>query len=278
MSTPPPKPNTFNFSIDNILTPKSTPASLAQQFAFMSAFMNSSRVSDDSPLKQFACQDFSFNSEPKTRNKADGKVEQNEDIPKLLNQNTECKELNADKQDKLENESSPKTKSPEESPASVNTSNNSLPNLFNFENAAQFMFNNGNDSSQLGFQSLAKSPFLPMSLFDGASQTGIPSTWDLINAHALRLCASGFIAQSKSYRRRKARTVFSDAQLQGLESRFEKQRYLSTPERIELAALLNLSETQIKTWFQNRRMKDKKVGTKDSNNSGDEEEEMDMDN
>uniref|UniRef100_A0A915I883 Homeobox domain-containing protein n=1 Tax=Romanomermis culicivorax TaxID=13658 RepID=A0A915I883_ROMCU len=56
---------------------------------------------------------------------------------------------------------------------------------------------------------------------------------------------------SKSYRRRKARTVFSDHQLQGLEKRFECQRYLSTPERIELAQLLNLSETQllIHGWF-----------------------------
>ena len=30
-------------------------------------------------------------------------------------------------------------------------------------------------------------------------------------------------------RRRKARTVFSDAQLAGLEQRFSSQRYLSTP-------------------------------------------------
>jgi hypothetical protein len=50
----------------------------------------------------------------------------------------------------------------------------------------------------------------------------------------------------KHCRRRKARTVFSDQQLNGLEKRFEAQRYLSTPERVELATQLNLTETQVR--------------------------------
>ncbi|XP_063680943.1 brain-specific homeobox protein homolog [Bolinopsis microptera] len=59
-------------------------------------------------------------------------------------------------------------------------------------------------------------------------------------------------------RRRKARTVFSDMQLEGLERKFRNQKYLSVPERLDIATGLGLSETQVKTWFQNRRMKWKK--------------------
>ena len=43
--------------------------------------------------------------------------------------------------------------------------------------------------------------------------------------------------------------MFSDQQLNGLEKRFESQRYLSTPERVELASQLSLSETQVLVLF-----------------------------
>ncbi|PKK21271.1 VENT homeobox [Columba livia] len=56
----------------------------------------------------------------------------------------------------------------------------------------------------------------------------------------------------------RARTKFSAAQLQELERIFREQRYIGTSEKRRLAAVLNLSQSQIKTWFQNRRMKFKR--------------------
>ncbi|KAG8192931.1 hypothetical protein JTE90_025638 [Oedothorax gibbosus] len=57
---------------------------------------------------------------------------------------------------------------------------------------------------------------------------------------------------------RRNRTVFTELQLMGLERRFDCQKYLSTPDRAELARALNLTQLQVKTWYQNRRMKWKK--------------------
>lgn len=45
----------------------------------------------------------------------------------------------------------------------------------------------------------------------------------------------------------------------GLEKKFQKQKYLSTPDRLDLAQSLGLTQLQVKTWYQNRRMKWKKM-------------------
>lgn len=57
----------------------------------------------------------------------------------------------------------------------------------------------------------------------------------------------------KPRRPRRRRTTFTQAQLSVLERKFRCQKYLSVAERGLLAERLNLNETQVKTWYQNRR-------------------------
>ncbi|KAM9340869.1 NK2 transcription factor related, locus 9 [Symphorus nematophorus] len=62
----------------------------------------------------------------------------------------------------------------------------------------------------------------------------------------------------KSKKSKKRRVLFSKAQTLELERRFRQQRYLSGPEREQLARLLSLTPTQVKIWFQNHRYKMKR--------------------
>ncbi|ROT61528.1 NK3 homeobox 2-like [Penaeus vannamei] len=59
-------------------------------------------------------------------------------------------------------------------------------------------------------------------------------------------------------RKKRCRAAFSHAQVFELERRFAHQRYLSGPERADLAQALKLTEQQVKIWFQNRRYKTKR--------------------
>ena len=56
-------------------------------------------------------------------------------------------------------------------------------------------------------------------------------------------------------KRKKPRTTFNRDQVAELEARFLGQKYLASTERLRLAKHLQLTDSQVKTWFQNRRTK-----------------------
>ena len=66
-------------------------------------------------------------------------------------------------------------------------------------------------------------------------------------------------SSATNIKKRKRRILFTKQQTFELEKRFRQQRYLSAHERENLAALINLSPTQVKIWFQNHRYKIKRA-------------------
>ncbi|CAL8245566.1 unnamed protein product [Lota lota] len=90
------------------------------------------------------------------------------------------------------------------------------------------------------FHHMFRPPYLPAS----ASVVPMPGTfsWPLA-------------ARGKPRRGMLRRAVFSDIQRKALEKMFQKQKYISKPDRKKLASKLGLKDSQVKIWFQNRRMK-----------------------
>uniref|UniRef100_A0A7N8YD11 Homeobox protein DBX1-B-like n=1 Tax=Mastacembelus armatus TaxID=205130 RepID=A0A7N8YD11_9TELE len=87
-------------------------------------------------------------------------------------------------------------------------------------------------------------PFIRATYFTASSVVPVPGTfsWPLA-------------PRGKPRRGMLRRAVFSDLQRKALERTFQKQKYISKPDRKKLANKLGLKDSQVKIWFQNRRMK-----------------------
>uniref|UniRef100_A0A4W4HN03 Homeobox domain-containing protein n=1 Tax=Electrophorus electricus TaxID=8005 RepID=A0A4W4HN03_ELEEL len=94
---------------------------------------------------------------------------------------------------------------------------------------------------------------IPVPCFDGSFYPFVPASSSVVpipGTFSWPLAARG-----KPRRGMLRRAVFSDVQRKALEKMFQKQKYISKPDRKKLAAKLGLKDSQVKIWFQNRRMK-----------------------
>ncbi|CAJ0567471.1 unnamed protein product, partial [Mesorhabditis spiculigera] len=86
---------------------------------------------------------------------------------------------------------------------------------------------------------------------------------DMAQAQHLQLSPN-----SLNINKKQSRPTFTGHQIFMLEKKFEQTKYLAGNDRAQLAQELNMSESQVKVWFQNRRTKWRKKEAADNALSG----------
>ncbi|XP_068116515.1 homeobox protein DBX1 [Hyperolius riggenbachi] len=114
------------------------------------------------------------------------------------------------------------------------------------------------DSSQTLLHGAPPKTTFSLPYFEGSFQPFIRSSYFPASSSVVPMPGTfswPLAARGKPRRGMLRRAVFSDVQRKALEKMFQKQKYISKPDRKKLAGKLGLKDSQVKIWFQNRRMK-----------------------
>ncbi|XP_067292648.1 homeobox protein DBX1-B [Pseudorasbora parva] len=141
--------------------------------------------------------------------------------------------------------------------SSPQTSISNDPNYLKFGVNAILASTTRNVSPPPSVQGMTAKTF-PFPCFDGSFHPFIRASYFPASSSAVPIpgtFAWPLTARGKPRRGMLRRAVFSDVQRKALEKMFQKQKYISKPDRKKLATKLGLKDSQVKIWFQNRRMK-----------------------